>query len=122
MSSHIRIISANCQGLRDASKRTDVIKYLEDLQANILCLQETHWLKNEEKMLSKTWTGDIFLSGEKTNARGVAILIKRNLDYKISSVFSDLSGNLVSILITIESLKYRIINIYAPNADTPEFF
>ena len=122
MNSYVRIISANCQGLRDASKRTDVINYLEDLQANILCLQETHWLKNEEILLSKIWNGDTILSGEKTNARGVAILIKRNFDYKINSIFKDFSGNLVSILITIDSLKYRIINIYVPNSDKPEFF
>ena len=43
-----------------------VIKYLDDFEANIICLQETHWLESEEKILFRIWTDDCFLSGLKT--------------------------------------------------------
>ena len=34
-SSNIKIVSANCQGLRDIKKRTDVLNYLADNSPDI---------------------------------------------------------------------------------------
>ena len=42
--SSVTVLSVNCQGLRIMDKRIDVLHYLDNLKANIICLQDTHWL------------------------------------------------------------------------------
>ena len=45
----LKIISANCQGLRDKNKRVDVISYLCEQNSSIICLQDTHLTVKDEK-------------------------------------------------------------------------
>ena len=116
------MLSANCQGLGDAKKRIDVLTHFRESRANILCLQDTHWTEKIDKSLKRDWKDDIFYSGLKTNARGVAILIKQNFEYKVLSNYSDNSGNLIVVDIKINTNTFKIINIYAPNTDNPNFF
>ena len=120
--SNIRITSMNCQGLRDLKKRADVLKYLEDLDSEIYCLQDTHWLTEDKKFIKNLWQGECFLNGKKSNSRGVAIMLKRNFEYKANSMKVDNNGNFISVLLTINDLRFRLINIYAPNSDSPDFF
>ena len=47
LSDQIKIISANCQGLRDGSKRADVLNYLPQKKPNIICLQDTHLISKD---------------------------------------------------------------------------
>ena len=112
----VKITSANCQGLRDAKKHINVINYLAQLESNILCLQNTHWV------LKTLWPGECLINGYKTNARGVSILIRKNFEYKVSCIQKHNNGNFLSIILTTNGLNFRIINIYAPNNDSPHFF
>ena len=84
----IKIMSANCQGLRDKSKRIDVLNYFNDFNPSILCLQDTHLIEIDGNDLSVLSSADCFISGSKTNSRGVAILIKiiLNMKFMISNV------------------------------------
>ena len=121
--SHIKLLSANCQGLRDLKKRADVINYLDSLGGNILCLQESHWTKNDLSTIKNIWKGDCFLGGTRTNSNGVAILIKSNFEYEVVEHFIDNEGKIVWLNILInKKLKVKLINIYAPNKDTLDFF
>ena len=121
--SHIKVLSANCQGLRDLKKRANVINYLDSLGGNILCLQETHWTKNDLSTIKNLWKADCFLGGTKTNSNGVAILIKSNFEYEVVEHFIDNEGKIIWLNILInKKLKVKLINIYAPNKDTPDFF
>ena len=63
-------------------------------------------LKGEEKSSSEIWTGECFLKHglvKRTNARGVAIVIKKKFAYEINSIYR-VSVNLV--LFKIRDLKY----------------
>ena len=62
------------------------------------------------------------INGVKTNSRGVAIFLYNNFEYKLIHSGSDTDGNLLYVDINIGSIPVRIINIYAPNVDTPTFF
>ena len=53
---------------------------------------------------------------------GVAILIGENFEYKILSGQTDDCGNFISVLLTLSEFSIRIVNIYAPNIDSPNFF
>ena len=58
---------------------------------------------------------------KKTNARGVAILFKSDFEYQILSSYKDTDGNVI-LTLALSECKVRLINIYAPNSDRPEFF
>ena len=38
----ITVLSANCQGLRSYDKRIDVLSYLKNTKASVVCLQDTY--------------------------------------------------------------------------------
>ena len=82
MSSEIGVLLANCQGLLDKNKSRDVLNYLENLNASVFCLQDTHWTECDTKRLKNIWKGDSIIAGSKTNSRGVAILFKKKLNTK----------------------------------------
>ena len=57
----VNVLSANCQGLRDFKKRKDVLDYLDHLSANIICLQDTHWLDTDLQYIKLIWNGECFM-------------------------------------------------------------
>ena len=78
----IKVSSANVQGIRDMSKRIDMITYLLK-DTNIICLQDTHLTKLDTHCLKTNFPNcEIFIEGNRTNARGVLILLKKTLNTK----------------------------------------
>ena len=51
----ISILSANVQGLGDKFKRKDVFSYLRNNNYNIYCLQDTHFLMDNENLIRSEW-------------------------------------------------------------------
>ena len=68
------------------------------------------------------WKGDCILNGYSSNSRGVAILFNTNFEYKILSVHKDTEGNMISVDINIGEISIKLINLYGPNRDSPDFF
>ena len=119
----VRVSSVNCRGLQDKIKRTDVLTYIKNLETNIVCLQDTHWVDKDERNIRAIWNNDCFIHGTRTNSRGVAILLANNFEYKINDNFKDTTGNVLVLDLTIaQDFTLRLINIYAPNDDNPSFF
>ena len=82
MASNVKIISVNCRGLSDVKKRKDVFNYLRNLKANIYCLQDTHLIESDTNKIRAEWGYDCYICGNRTEARGVAILFNSNLRLK----------------------------------------
>ena len=118
----IKVLSANCQGLQNKQKRTDVLGYFTQKDANILCLQDTHWTEKDLKDIKNIWSGDCYIHGSKTNARGVAILFRNNFEYELLSTQKDTDRNCLSLILKISSVTINLMTIYAPNRDSPLFF
>ena len=51
----IKVSSANCQGLQNYEKRRDVLSYLKEKQADIICLQDTHWVDKDYQNIEELW-------------------------------------------------------------------
>ena len=119
---NIVVLSANCQGLQNLQKRRDVLMYFKETNANIVCLQDTHWVEKDFNTVKAIWGHECFISGSKTNSRGVAILLKNNFEYKINSSTLDTEGNFVSINIETTAGVFNILSLYGPNTDNPNFF
>ena len=69
------------------------------------------------------WQGDhCFWSHGESNARGAAILIKRNTQIQVQKSVIDDRGRYVIIQYEEVGEKFVLVNIYAPNEDDPAFF
>ena len=123
LSNTVRVLSANCRGLREKNKRNDVLNYLKDLKADIICLQDTHWVESDLRALKSIWNHELLIHGKNTNSRGVAILFSNKMEYKITDTFKDNLGNVLAININISNdFNFFIINTYGPNNDNPGFY
>ena len=118
----LKILSVNCQGLGSMEKRLDVLNYLKKKQCQIYCLQDTHTTKMSENFFRSQWNSECLFSSGTSNARGVAILFDKNLDYEIHNHISDPDGNYIIADISVEQNRLTLVNLYGPNQDTPSFF
>ena len=115
------VLSANCQGLRTFKKRIDVLSYMKETGASIVCLQDTHLTEREITSVKQIWP-DCYLHGFRNNSRGVAILFNNKFEYTIHDINKDDNGNWLQLIITVSGIKITLITIYAPNQDNPAFF
>ena len=118
----LKILSVNCQGLGSMEKRLDLFNYLKQKQCQIYCLQDTHTTKTSENFFRSQWNSECLFSSGSSNARGVAILFSKNLEYEIHNHISDPEGNYLIADISVEQNRFTLVNLYGPNKDTPSFF
>ena len=117
--------SANVQGIREKKKWHDVCNFLLKThnKINRLYLQDTHLTKSDEnEVLTAFPTWKYIIHGCKTNSRAVAIIIKNNFENSIKNVTTDNVGNRLLVDLQLSGFSLRIINIYTPNNDNPQFF
>ncbi len=69
------VTSININGLRDKIKMKEL---LFTFRSDIICIQETNWEEDKVKEMREEWKGDIYYNNGARNARGVAILIKKD--------------------------------------------
>ena len=100
----------------------DVLDYLYKTKASIICLQDSLWTPRDESNVRSLWKGDCVQNGFSSNSRGVAILFNTNFEYKLLSVYKDSEGNMISLDINIGEISVKLINLYGPNNDSPEFY
>ena len=117
----VNIISINANGLADTLKRRAIFDYYR-CRCDLLLLQETHSTEKMENVWRSEWGGKIFFSHGESNARGVAILAKRNFKGDFSQVKADKNGRIISANIFADNSMFSLINVYAPNADNPGFY
>ena len=87
----LQIISINVCGLGCKTKRRAIFNYYKK-RADILCMQETHSIKEIENMWQNEWSGEIFFSHGTSEARGVATLINPRCGLKVIKISRDKDG------------------------------
>lgn len=115
-------VSWNVKGLGHVVKRAKVFSHLKSLGADIIFLQETHIKHTSKGKLKVGWVDQLYEANFSTKARGVAILIRKNIPFIKSSVISDPNGRFVIVVGTLNSVPITLVNLYAPNFDNPDFF
>ena len=111
----LHICSINTNGLQQPEKRQRLIEWSKQQQCNILLMQETHFSQNIENKLIQDFEGSLYQSNGTSNSRGVAIWIKKNVEFKLIDEYKDNEGRLLLINVEINNAIYTIINIYTPN-------
>lgn len=118
----LTLLSWNVKGLGSRLKRGMVLSHLKSLSGDIIFLQETHIKHSEQWRLKCRWVSQIYQSTFSSKARGVAILIRRNVPFVHISTISDPNGHYLIVSGSILSRHVTFLNIYAPNFDDPGFF
>ena len=68
---NIVVLSANCQGLQNLQKRRDVLMYFKEMNADIGCLQDTHWVEKDITKVKRGHGGRVVTLSPPTSAVGV---------------------------------------------------
>lgn len=110
----LQLISWNVKGLRSPQKRMMVLRHLKKLRADIVLLQETHLGKDDLKRMRKLWVGKVIGLERHDRKAGVAILMRKNANIKITHVEQDTMDRRVSAWVTTPVDAFRLANIYAP--------
>lgn len=120
----LNVVTINVNGLRsDPVKRTATFKWLKENKYNVALLQETHSIDDfQTKIWDKQWGGETFWSHGTNQARGVGILVEKNIEVIKNSFKTDDNGQLARIRIKWEEKTYSILNVYAPNKNRHQFF
>lgn len=114
MAHTINIVAWNVRGLGDASKRYAVFSEVRAFQPAIICLSETHLTSDRIQLLRRSWIGQAYHSTYSTHARGVSVLVHKNIPYTCHRVKVDSEGRYVCILCTIYSQLLILVAIYIP--------
>lgn len=117
-----KFVSWNVRGLGHVMKRAKVFAYLKSLSADIMFLQETHIKHTTKGKLKVSWVDQQYEANFTTKARGVAILIRKNVPFIKSSTINDPNGRFLVVTGTLNSVPITLVNLYAPNFDDPDFF
>ena len=120
--SKLRIISFNANSIGKQPKRRQVLCFLKRKTPDLLIVVDTRLSKDIENGVKAEWGGQVLFSSFSSQARGVAIFIKKNLPVKILDKFNDQDGNILSILIEYEDKRILLEGLYGPNTDSPGFY
>ena len=111
----INLSSLNVNGTKNKAKRDRVIEWIKCQNSSICFLQETHFDEKIETEIRNNSEFNIFCSHGTTSSRGVAILIKKSLNYKLINKHNDVDGRLVLLNVEIDKKCFTLMCIYAPN-------
>ena len=117
MSDSFKLISLNVRGISNFQKRRMIFTWCRKKCADIIFLQETHSKKETELQWKSEWGSEIMQSHGSCNSRGVAILLKRGVDFSVQSKILDPMGRFIILKADIADTTYVLINIYARNKD-----
>ena len=114
------LLSLNARGVRSFDRRKYIFNWLFKCSADICFLQETNSTPEVENVWKKQWKGEMFFSHGTNHSRGVLILVKDQLDFKLQSVKSDSKGRYILLEALIEDSPFVLLNIYGPNKSTEQ--
>ena len=115
-------MTLNVQGLGEKLKRSKLYRIINEEKIDIACLQETHATLSKHRIWKNECGRKILFSDGDTRSRGVAIVLSDRVSYIENSLERDNLGRWLSIAVRVGELRFRVINVYGPNEDDPEFY
>ena len=115
--SQIKICSFNASGLRVKQKLRTILNYMKKNKMDIVLLQETHIVEEDISYIKKVWKGNIHLSGESTNSKGLLTLFNKSLPFENIEILHKTDRLLTSRVSSNDNSgrHFLIVNVYGPN-------
>ena len=120
-SNKLRLCTWNIKGVHSPVKRRKVLRFLKKGHIDIALLQETHLDDEEHLKLQKEGFNQVFFSSFTSRSRGVAILVRRNLQFSLLDCIKDKSGRYVIVKGILQGTVISILNVYYPPAHPSDF-
>uniref|UniRef100_A0A4W6F6F5 Reverse transcriptase domain-containing protein n=1 Tax=Lates calcarifer TaxID=8187 RepID=A0A4W6F6F5_LATCA len=112
----LKVGSLNINGGRDRQKRALISEISDQKKIDVLFLQETHTVIQDETDWGLWWKGSHRLSHGTNFSAGVAVLFREAVTISILSCTEVVKGRLLVVRASIEDSVYCFVNIYAPNS------
>ena len=84
--------------------------------------QEMYVTEDTSPLWECEWGEKAFFAPGTSNSRGVGIFIRNKLNCKVLDSIKDKLGRFVMVTIEIEEKIILLVNLYAPNSDSPDFY
>lgn len=114
MGKRINICSWNVRGVKDKLKKQIIFSIAKKGNVKILCLQETHLVKDTCETLSNKQFRTQFHSTHSSYSRGVSVLISTELAFSCGQSRVDEKGRYIFLSCLIENRRYILANVYIP--------
>ena len=112
----LSILTLNCNGIRDQSKRSGLLQWLRSLpvSVDVVCLQETHCVSVAECSLWFRSSGfDSVVSCGSSHSCGCIVLFRPSLS--LVNSWSDSDGRFLQCEFSFCAKLFRVCCIYGPN-------
>ena len=103
----LKLVSLNVKGINNVHKR--IYTWCRRKNADFSFLQETHSKTEIETQWKNEWGAGIIMSHGSSYSRGVAILIKKGVDYTLRSKIIDASGRYIILKVEIKDNIYQYL-------------
>lgn len=113
----LKFTSWKYRGLQKPKKIKQVMNKLKDINLNIVFLQETHTLAEDNVKIARRWQGNIYATSFTSQVRGLMTLISRSVPFKVSNVIKDKFGRYLIIQGSLLSRSLYLVYVYGPNTD-----
>ena len=104
----LNLCTFNVNGMGEAVKRKAIFKKLRDMNNDICLLQETHSTPSTQQLWTSERGGSAFFSHGSRSSRGVAIIMKRGLNYKMDQIVLDTEGRYIILKLEIDNSEIVI--------------
>ena len=115
MKEYLHCIALNARGLNEINKQRKLFKWASDQKIDVFLIQETHLTNDKINKFDFTWNGDGFHSFGTPFSRGVSILLRKDIEYKLIDKLLDCNGRYLLLKVLIQGITYVFVNVYAPN-------
>ena len=114
----LQIYSLNWRRLNTYEKRVKLFTWLNDVNADVIFLQETHFIEIKQFIYDSRWHGKtVHCFSESEYSRGVSILFRKGLPVESFNTHTSLEGRRLLVNIRYDDTIFTFVNVYAPNTD-----
>lgn len=100
-----------------------MLNQLKKLNCAVAMLQETHLSEKEHVKLRREWVDQQYNSSyQNGRKRGLSILFSKTIYFCHERSFSDKERRYLMVIGSVGGIKITLLNLYAPNEDSPSFF
>ena len=118
---NLKLLSLNVKGLNSPFKRKALWNDALKFGCDILCIQESHFARDNPPQFSHPKFPHIFASHNSKKKKGVLTIIKDSISFQLLDSKIDQQGRYVILVAKIENTILTLVNIYAPNRNPQQF-
>lgn len=120
-STMVKFLSINAKGLNSAFKRHALFKETQTTRAEVLFVQETHFIHTKHPHLYFQHYPQIFMANSESKRKGVLIAIYECVNFQHDQTIIDPEGRFLILLCKLDTIPFTLVNIYAPNSGQVKF-